>query len=182
MTVTRPRDVSREPARRVFELRPRLPFRLDLTTWALRRRAKNAIDRWDRGCYRRTLLIDGEPVELAVTQLGEVNAPRLEIVLSGGHVGYVSEAAARSTLARLLGLEIDLSAFYARASRDPVLGLLVDRYRGVKPPRFPTIFECLLNAVACQQLSIAAGLTLLNRLAAAVGGPAGTAPPLPGAR
>jgi DNA-3-methyladenine glycosylase II len=75
---------------------------------------------------------------------------------------------------RLLGLDVDLSGFYVRAARDSLLGELAERYRGVKPPRFPTIFECLLNAVACQQLSIAAGLTLLNRLAAATGAPAGT--------
>lgn len=43
-----------------------------------------------------------------------------------------------------------------------------------RPPRFPTLFECLLNAVACQQLSLAAGLTLLNRLAQAAAPLAGT--------
>ena len=30
-----------------FLIEPRAPFRLDLTTWALRRRAHNAIDRWN---------------------------------------------------------------------------------------------------------------------------------------
>ena len=62
----------------------------------------------------------------------------------------------------------------SRAARDSLLGELAERYRGVKPPRFPTIFECLLNAVACQQLSLAAGLTLLSRLAGAAGAAAGT--------
>ena len=37
--------------------------------------------------------------------------------------------------------------------------------RGLKPPRFPTVFEALVNAVACQQLSLAVGIQLLNRLA-----------------
>jgi DNA-3-methyladenine glycosylase II len=35
----------------------------------------------------------------------------------------------------------------------------------MKPPRFPTIFEALVNAFACQQLSLEVGLELLNRLA-----------------
>jgi DNA-3-methyladenine glycosylase II len=69
----------------------------------------------------------------------------------------------------MLGLRVDLSGFYARAAHDPALRELADRYRGVKPPRFPTVFECLLNAVACQQLSLEAGLTLLGRLAATAG-------------
>ena len=35
----------------------------------------------------------------------------------------------------------------------------------MKPPRFLTVFEALVNAFACQQLSLAVGLELLNRLA-----------------
>jgi DNA-3-methyladenine glycosylase II len=36
-----------------LEIATRPPFRLDLTTWALRRRPHNAIDRWDASTYRR---------------------------------------------------------------------------------------------------------------------------------
>jgi DNA-3-methyladenine glycosylase II len=179
VALTLTRDLPQRPTQRAFELRPQPPFRLDLTVWTLRRRAQNVTDRWDGRCYRRTLLVEGEPLELAVTQLGAASAPRLEAVLSGPRVGPAAESDARSTLARLLGLDVDLSSFYARADRDSLLAALAERYRGVKPPRFPTIFESLLNAVACQQLSLAAGLTLLNRLAVAAGAPGGTQPPFP---
>jgi DNA-3-methyladenine glycosylase II len=134
----------------------------------LRRRAQNAIDTWDGRYYRRVLVIGGQPVEVAVTQLEGGRAPVLEVILSG-QVGTAAEAAARSVLTRLLGLDVDLGGFYARAARDCVLADLADEFRGVKPPRFPTIFECLVNAVACQQLSLSAGLTVLSRLAAAAG-------------
>jgi DNA-3-methyladenine glycosylase II len=164
---------SQRPTKRELELRPRPPFRLDLTVWALRRREQNAIDTWDGRTYRRALLVDGAPVELAVTQVGGTSTPLLEVVLAGRHVPRSAEAAARSTLARLLGLDLDLSGFYTRAARDRVLNELAERYRGLKPPRFPTVFECLLNAVSCQQLSIAAGLTILSRLTATAGASAG---------
>lgn len=154
---------------RSFVLRPAPPFRLDFTVWALRRRAQNTIDRWDGRSYRRALLFDGTPFELSVAQAGQTAAPRLEVDLRGPRLTSATEEAARSALARLLGLEVDLSGFQVRAGRDPALRKLADRYRGVKPPRFPTLFECLLNAVACQQLSLAAGLTLLSRLAATSG-------------
>ena len=39
----------------------------------------------------------------------------------------------------LLGLHVDLSGFYARAAGDQTLSELADRYRGLKPPRFPTL-------------------------------------------
>ena len=169
MTALRAGVRPREFIGSAFELRPRPPFRLDLTVWALRRRAQNRIDNWDGSTYRRALLVDDSPLELAVTQVGPANTPRLQVVLSGPHVPGSAEAAARSALARLLGLDLDLSGFYADTARDSALNELADRYRGVKPPRFLTIFECLLNAVACQQFSLEAGLTLLSRLAANAG-------------
>jgi len=152
----------------VLELRPRPPFRLDLTVWALRRRKQNQIDHWEGRIYRRALLLADGPLELEVTQRGPAARARLEVRISGRWTSG-REDAVRSTLTRLLGLEVDLSGFYARAGHDHLLGPLADRYRGLKPPRFPSLFECLLNAVACQQLSLAAGLTLLNRLASAGG-------------
>jgi DNA-3-methyladenine glycosylase II len=164
---------SQRPTKRGLELHPRPPFRLDLTVWALRRREQNAIDTWDGRTYRRALLVDGEPLELAVTQVGAASTPRLEVVMTGRHVPRSAKAAARSALVRLLGLDLDLSGFYKRAARDDLLNELSERYRGLKPPRFPTLFECLLNAVSCQQLSITAGLTILSRLAATAGPLAG---------
>jgi hypothetical protein len=42
-----------------FNLRPVPPFRLDLTCWALRRRARNIVDRWYANSYRRVMIING---------------------------------------------------------------------------------------------------------------------------
>ncbi|MBN9264944.1 MAG: hypothetical protein J0I75_10355, partial [Hyphomicrobium sp.] len=39
----------------------------------------------------------------------------------------------------------------------------------MKPPRFATVFEGLVNGVACQQLSLDVGVHLLNRLSVAYG-------------
>ncbi len=44
------------------------PFRLDLTAWTLRRRAKNAIDQWDGKQYRRVLVVDNAAVQVLVEQ------------------------------------------------------------------------------------------------------------------
>jgi hypothetical protein len=60
-----------------FSIEPLPPFRLDLTVWALRRRANNCIDRWDGQVYRRILIVDGEPAEIAVAQAGPAQTPRL---------------------------------------------------------------------------------------------------------
>jgi len=75
----------------------------------------------------------------------------------------------RSIVDCLLGPRIDLAEWYRLAARDPRLRMLAERFRGVKPPRFPSVFESLVNAIACQQLSLEVGLELLNRLAAVCG-------------
>ena len=65
----------------------------------------------------------------------------------------------------MLGLDVDLRDFYRHAECDLNLQPLARRFRGLKPPRFPSMFECLTNAIACQQLTLTVGIGLLNRLA-----------------
>jgi DNA-3-methyladenine glycosylase II len=156
-------------ARMTFSIPALPPFRLDLTVWALRRRADNAMDNWDGRTYRRALEVDGVTMELATVQAGPSTAPRLEVALTAARLDQRSEQVARDALAHLLGLELDLSPFYRRAAADPLLRTLAARFRGVKPPRFPTLFECIVNAIACQQLSLTVGIRLLNRFAEAHG-------------
>ena len=156
----------------VFRLEPLAPFRLDLTVWALRRRPGNLIDRWDGMTYRRALVLEESPVEVAVSQTGPSEAPLLEVSLTGIRPKAAQVLAIRKKLERLLGLKIDLAKFYELATHDPKLGPLVEHFRGVKPPRFPTLFEALANAIACQQLSLSLGILLLSRLTERFGLPA----------
>ncbi|WP_376791845.1 DNA-3-methyladenine glycosylase family protein [Thermoflexus sp.] len=153
----------------VLTLEPIPPFRLDLTVWALRRRPENEIDRWDGRVYRRTLVIAGRPVAMAVTPLGPPEAPRLQVVLTASELPSGAEEAAARALERLLGLRVDLGPFYRKLEGDPRLGPWIVRFKGLKPPRFPTLFETLVNAIACQQVTLTLGIRLLNRLAAAFG-------------
>lgn len=145
------------------------PFRLDLTVWALRRRADNVVDTWDGRAYRRALQVDGATMEIATVQTGSSVRPRLSVALTGVKLDQRSEQAARIALTRLLGLNLDLAPFYRLADADPFLCTLAERFRGVKPPRFPTLFECIVNAIACQQLSLTVGISLLNRFVEAHG-------------
>jgi DNA-3-methyladenine glycosylase II len=66
---------------------------------------------------------------------------------------------------RLLGLQVDLEPFYGLAAADVRLSALAEQFRGLKPPRFPTLFEALVNAIACQQITLTFGIRVLNRLA-----------------
>lgn len=146
-----------------FVVHPAAPFRLDLTAWALRRRAINEIDRWDGRTYTRTVALDDRAVDLEVVQTGSASRPALRVSVRGA-AGRDVRAAAKGVLSRALGLDIELAGFYRMARRDARLAPLVERFRGLKPPRFPTVFEAVVNGIACQQLSLTVGIILLDRL------------------
>jgi DNA-3-methyladenine glycosylase II len=74
-----------------------------------------------------------------------------------------------SALERLLGLRIDLMEFYQFAAHHQPLTPLAKRFRGMKPPRFATVFEGVINAIACQQMTLTLGIRLLSDLAVAFG-------------
>jgi DNA-3-methyladenine glycosylase II len=112
------------------------------------------------------ILINGRPIELAVRQVGSATEPRLIVKMAPAPRTAQERRRIRTVLDRLLGLHVDLTGWYRVAARDARLHALAQRFRGVKPPRFPSLFEALINAFACQQLSLEVGLELLNRLAA----------------
>ncbi len=162
-------------------LSPLQPFRLDLTAQALVRRNNNRIDTWDAVTYRRvvpanefaldedehgSLLLEVESASSdTTTQFDE----RLQLSVSGcypqAELAVRGERAAR----KLLGLDVDLAPFYRMAQHDPLLADLVRRLAGLKPPRYPGLFQALLNAVPCQQVTLTLGLNLLAALAELVG-------------
>jgi DNA-3-methyladenine glycosylase II len=162
---------SQDPPMRqiVFQLKPVPPFRLDLTVWALRRRPHNLVDRWDGQTYRRVLLVQGEPVKMAVTQTGPAEAPLLQVEASNCSPHLECAAILTTCLVKTLGLHTDLTPFYRLAGTDDRLRLLAERWRGLKPPRFPSVFEALVNAIAGQQINLTLAIQLLNRLAATYG-------------
>jgi DNA-3-methyladenine glycosylase II len=173
-------------SRSTFHLEPVPPFRLDLAVWTLRRRPDNAVDRWDGQTYRRVLPLPAGIVEIAVTQVRPSGTPHLQVTVEGQPLGSMVKRMVAAALDRLLGLHINLAAFYRFAARQQplhptvspsggdgrvkgALGQLARRFQGMKPPRFGTVFESVVNAIACQQVTLTLGIRLLNRLAANYG-------------
>jgi DNA-3-methyladenine glycosylase II len=132
----------------------------------LRRTEKNYIDHWDGQTYRRALVFDGRPVEIEVTQEGSLNAPVVAISIRNEEA---DPETIKNIIAMMLGLSVDLSGFYETARKDELLAELTSPFIGMRPTRFASLFEALLNAVACQQVSLPSGLQVLNRLSQTFG-------------
>jgi len=122
------------------------------------------MDRWDGKTFRRALVLNGKPVEIAVTQIGSMAAPGLQASVTGVPFGPEVKSRVTESLNRMLGLQVDLKGFYRYAANDRRLAILAGRFRGLKPPQFPSLLEALVNGIACQQFSLASGIQMLNRL------------------
>ena len=108
-------------------------------------------------------------VDVAVMQSGSATAPKLHVTVLSDEPYRVSKVEISALLARLLGLNFNMGLFYCFAANHPPLHELARQFRGMKPPRFTGVFEGIVNAIACQQLTLTAGIGFLNRLAAACG-------------
>jgi DNA-3-methyladenine glycosylase II len=136
----------------------RPPYRLDLTAVVLRRLSTNVVDVFDGRVYRRLLGDPRAPVLLSVEQ----TAPdALSVRLEGpGADALHPDAIVR----RALGTDVDLAPFYAGTASVPWLDAIARAARGVKPPRYPSLWEAVCNAVVYQQVSIHAAGAILRRV------------------
>jgi DNA-3-methyladenine glycosylase II len=140
------------------ELRVFTPYRLDLTVSALRRLASNLVDVYTAdGRYLRALGGFAEPVIVCVTQ------PRAD-TLAVAITGKASDEAVLATVERMLGTERDVTEFDRRAQRVPWLAPLARRMRGIKPPRYPSLWEACVNTIVFQQISLQAASSIMRRL------------------
>lgn len=140
------------------------PFRLDLTVSALRRSPTNVVDVYTAdGRYLRALRGPRRPVIVSVTQ------PRRDALSIAVHGTHADSVRAVACMRRMLGTERDLSAFHRRARGVPWLAPLARRLRGLRPPRYPELFEACANAILFQQVSLDAASAIMRRLLHAVG-------------
>lgn len=117
------------------------------------------------------------PFEITVAQ--NVNRSRaVRVTIHGKISDSRTKKAIRQAVENAFGMRVDLSSFYRFCARDSRLAPLVRRFEGLKPPRFFSVFDGLINGIACQQLSLSLGIQLLNRLAQNFGRPAPGGDPL----
>jgi DNA-3-methyladenine glycosylase II len=149
-----------------YECPVAVPYRLDLTVSALRRLSTNVVDvLTPDGQYVRALAGSREPVVVRVTQ---VRPETLAVALEGDERDHDP---ALALVRRMLGVDRDLTHFDHAAARIPWLKPLAARMRGVKPPRYATLWEAFVNVIVFQQISLPAASAIMERLIVALGRP-----------
>jgi DNA-3-methyladenine glycosylase II len=160
--VTQTRSVHVEPTDKpgqgYYSLPVRAPYRLDLTVNVLRRLSTNLVDVLSpNGAYLRLL---GDAPELAIVRVCQPNPGTLTVEIEGDEREHPRLLA---LVRRMLGVEVDLTRFYRSAAQVDWLHPLVCRMRGVRPPRYATIWEACVNAIVFQQISLHAASAIMGR-------------------
>jgi DNA-3-methyladenine glycosylase II len=140
------------------------PYRLDLTVSALRRLPTNLVDvLTPRGEYLRAV---GGFRKLVTARVIQPSPTTLLITLVGDQREHERSLA---IVQRVLGVDRDLAHFDRAAAHIPWLKSLAKRMHGVRPPRYPTLWEACVNAVVFQQISLIAATAIMHRLVVALG-------------
>jgi len=154
-------------SRATYDLAVVTPYRLDLTVSVLRRLSTNIVDIFTHdGHYMRALDGVGGRVIVDVVQR---RADSLEVTIDAPAIEH---APALALVRRMLGADRDLAHFLRAAARLTWLEGLAGRMLGVKPPRYPTLWEAFVNTIAFQQVSLQAASAITRRLIVACGQPA----------
>lgn len=147
------------PTRSAHDVRVTTPYRLDLTVSVLRRLSTNVVDvLTPAGHYMRALGGASGPVIVHVAQPRD---DRLRVTIDADALDH---AWALDKVRRMLGVDRDLARFDFAAKRLTWLRQLALRMHGVKPPRYPTLWEAFVNTITFQQVSLQAASAIARRL------------------
>ncbi len=124
------------------------PYDFELSTERFRAFGPDLANLWHEGGLHR--VVGGREV-------------RIEAARGGVDVEPLDDDT-RPVVEKLLGRQFELEPFRAWAAGQPVLGELVLRLAGFRPPLAPDPFESLVTSITAQQVSLFAAFAIRNRL------------------
>ncbi|MEW6299673.1 MAG: hypothetical protein AB1671_18390 [Thermodesulfobacteriota bacterium] len=137
-----------------FTLTPVPPYSLTLTVRRFARFKDEIVDRVRPDSYQRLLAVDGQLALATVIDADTTANPSLHVELVGPRTTALERPEFVSQLRHILCTDLDLNPFYRQARTDDLLAPIVPRFRGLKLPSSPTVFEALVMAVLSQQVNL----------------------------
>src|SRR5262245_54008980 len=131
---------------------------------------EDPVNRLLDGKFRRAICVDGRWHAWELTWAGGADETTLVVSVPGARRARVIDAALAEAR-HILGLDLDVAAFYGAAASDPVLSRLVSDLHGLRPTLAPRPFEMLVGSVCAQQVNLAFAFTVRARLVRRFGVP-----------
>jgi DNA-3-methyladenine glycosylase II len=144
------------------------PFHLEATVRVLQRRPSSH-EVWDGRRYLRVFTTEDGLALTAVENRGSIDAPDVRLSFLAGSLSASTRRSLARIIEKMLGLGVDPAPLHAAAMRVRGLRRTALALRGMRPPRFATLFDTFGNVVPYQQLSLDAGAAIVGRLVARFG-------------
>jgi DNA-3-methyladenine glycosylase II len=112
------------------------------------------LDHFVDGEYRRVMELGKRLILYGVREEGHPANPALRVRILAGPDHDRAQRAVAGEVERQFSTDLDLQLFYALAERDPVLRQLIVRFRGMRVPQAPRVFEILISAIVEQQVNL----------------------------
>jgi 3-methyladenine DNA glycosylase/8-oxoguanine DNA glycosylase len=119
---------------------------------------------WEQNRYLRVFNTTDGPILTAVMNHGSIDAPDIRLSFLIGAPTAATRRNLELTISKMLGLAMDPAPLHAAAVQLPGLKSTALSLRGMRPPRFATLFDTFGNVVPFQQLSLDAGAAIVGRI------------------
>ncbi len=137
---------------RRIEPAPPYDFRLS-ADYAAYGGGRHAAHTFQGGVFSRALEIEGETVAVSIRSSGAVDAPSLDIEITGARLGADVADRAFDIAIRLVGAHAELAPFYHSVRSDDPVAPFLRTLRGLGVPQSATPFEGLALSILGQQIS-----------------------------
>lgn len=145
-------------------IRPKPPFDFERSA-SMHTRFKNSLpDLYEDGHYMRVLHVDKKPVLVSVSSEGTTDNPKLLVDVYPRLIKNSETRLLKQMLRPMFEPSFDYRRFYAVAKKDPLMMRIVEKLRGLRPTRPPTLFESVVIAITEQQISLHAAIAIRSRL------------------
>ncbi len=135
----------------------------------LQRRPTNRVDIWEDNRYRRMLSTPAGLALVEIRNLGTIDEPDVRFAVLRGVRAKATRAFISVALRKTLGLDVDPTSVQRWAESVQGLRATARALRGLRPPRFPDLFETFGSVVPFQQLSLDAGVAIVGRFVESFG-------------
>ena len=147
-----------------LSIRPRPPFDFESTARFFRFTESEIVDTFDEGRYARALDINGKLFVVSVRAAGTPSRPGLSASLAPARrVAAGDGQRAVGIVRRMFSVDHDLRLFRAQVAGDALMRRLEAEHRGLRLPRWPTLFEALASSILLQQIATPVAWTFRRR-------------------
>jgi DNA-3-methyladenine glycosylase II len=148
----------------IFHIYPKAPYDFDLNCRVFGC-DKPMPEVYEEGVWRRAVeLVSGKLVAVALKSVGTIEKPKIEV----NHFQTISEHEKKELaiiLDEMFSFSQDLIALYELMDGDKILGVLKQRFYGLKAGSIgTTVFEHIIKSIVQQQISIRVAFSITNKM------------------